>query len=152
MPAKEINSLLLYSAGKPDISAPHIARLERALPLKRYSHAIPALAKEEFSDGEIKWMFDFSDQLSDGAYDVALSKFLESHRQFILDVLSIDRDVIYYLSAQLSVDGGLAVFEIKPPRIPDDLNALPSFQFSYSVWHINAEDEAGRDGPAATLQ
>jgi hypothetical protein len=152
MSAKEITSLLFYSVGSPDISLPHIVRLKQELARKRFNHALPELAEHEFPDKQIKWMFDFSDQLDAEPYDDALSTFLESHEQFILDVLSVDPGVTYYLSAQLSIDGRLAAFEIKVPRIPNKINSTRSFQFSYFVWHVSSEDERAERNAAGTLQ
>jgi hypothetical protein len=104
---------------------------------KEYGHEIPEVKQSEIGTNDIKCIFDFTEQLrTDVTYHAALTHFMETHEQFICDILSIDDDVRYYLSALLSIDESLAVFEVKSPRIPEAINAFRTFEFDYSVWHL----------------
>jgi hypothetical protein len=153
MAMHQITSLLLYSNGSSDVSIAHIERLKHTLSSKKYSHSVPELSEREFpEDREIKWMFDFSEELESAAYDIALTKFLELHEQFILDVVSVDPGVKYLLSALLSIDENLGAFDIKIPRIPPKLAVTKAFEFSYFVWHVSSHDEEAERNPPAALQ
>jgi hypothetical protein len=55
----------------------------------------------------------------------------------------------FRLSALVHVDPNLAVFELRIPRIPSELNRLQSFSFNYWVWHsrdAGPESAASRQG------
>jgi hypothetical protein len=92
MSAKEITSLLLFAVAKAGVALPHIARLKETVKLGQYGHPVPPLLEQNYADGDIKWMFDFSSQLSDEINHQALENFLQSHERFILDVVHVDSD------------------------------------------------------------
>jgi hypothetical protein len=145
----DISSLLFYAIAESSPAQEHMALLKQALARGQYMHGVPALTQYDFEDGDIKWTFDFTDSLAGGSYHDALSKFIETHEQFILDVLAVDPAIKYELSAQLSVDASIGAFQIDIPRIPPRIAVNPSFRFGYFVWHVASD---ASDGENTTLQ
>lgn len=133
---KVVTSLLLYSVMSRQTYHSFKSRCDDIICSGRYSHEIPPRVETAAKYDNVKCSFDFSDQLSLGLiYYDAISEFLETHEQFICDVLSVDARIPVYLSALLTVDQNLAMFEVKSPKIPRAINAFCTFEFDYSVWH-----------------
>jgi hypothetical protein len=139
MPSNEkkvVTSLLLYSMIPSDALDAYLSRCADVTNGKQYGHEVPPITQNQRGTNDIKCTFDFTEQLrTDLGYHAALTDFMETHEQFICDVLSIDDRVRWALSALLNVDESLAVFEVKSPRLPKAINAFRTFEFDYFVWH-----------------
>jgi hypothetical protein len=134
--SKVVTSLLLYSVIPKQACDTYFSRCEDVIYGSPYSHDIPEITQREIGANEIKFTFDFTDHLrTDLLYYEAVSQFMETHDQFICNLLSANGSTPLYLSALLSVDQSLAVFEVKSPRIPESINPFRTFQFDYLVWH-----------------
>lgn len=140
---KNVTSLLLFSLINERLCTAYLVRSDKIIHAKSYDHEIPSRVQKKVGDDNIKCSFDFTEQLrTDLVYHEAVTHFMETHNQFICDLLSADRHTPLYLSALLNVNSNLAVFEVRSPRIPDSINMFRTFQFDYSVWHLlNAKDE-----------
>jgi hypothetical protein len=133
---KAVTSLLLYVVIPKQACDAYLSRCDDAIYSNPYSHEIPQRTQREIGANEIKYSFDFTAHLrTDLSYYEAVSQFIETHDQFICNLLSANGSIPLYLSALLSVDQSLAVFEVKSPRIPESINAFRTFQFDYFVWH-----------------
>lgn len=137
---KEVTSLLFSSEMSRDTYDRFAGKWNEFSRSKNYSHEVPPIELNLRKHGEVKCIFNFTPQI-DGAAPIenCLSDFLESHSEFIIDVLSIaGASHAFELSALVNVDAELAAFELVSPRIPASLAALPNFRFGYWVWHSPA--------------
>jgi hypothetical protein len=144
--AKVITSLLISSEIGRDVSAMLSMRFEELIQRKIYQHRIPEPEITELKDGSFKWLLDLTDHL-DGSveYCAALDQFLLLHEQFLCDLVSLETDRPFRLSALVQVDSKLAAFGLRAPRIPSELSRLQSFSFDYWVWHSCDADQANAD-------
>jgi hypothetical protein len=140
--AKAITSLLLYSEVPKGKCDSYLARCDALIGEQRYNYQIPPLTRSEIGKNHTKCSFDFTSHLPlDLRYDLSISKFMETHDRFICDLLSIDQSISVYLSALITIDPSLAVFELKSPTVPETVTAFRAFQFDYWVWHIAESGE-----------
>jgi hypothetical protein len=117
-------------------------RLHHLLQRNRYSHRVPPIEIVEADQLHNKVLFDFSEDIDRAVnYHEFLSSFMNSRDQFIHDVLLLDASSHFDLSALIHIDGDLAVFELKVPRIPPKISVANNFVFSYVVWHLSHEAE-----------
>jgi hypothetical protein len=137
---KVINSVLLC-ADVPQGMGEDLTHFLASLETDPHGHYVPPAEVVEKPNKNSRLMFDFSGEVDTHIeYSEALSLFMESHKNFIEELLSLDQGLLLELSVQLEIDESLAVFDIKCPRIPRDLNEGHRFSFTYSVWHIAAND------------
>lgn len=137
---KVINSVLLC-ADVPQGVGKDLTDFLAPLETESHGHYVSPAEVVEKPNKSSRLMFDFSGEVDAHIeYSEALSLFMESQKNFIEELPSLDQDLLLELSVQLEIDASLAVFDIKCARIPLDLNESHRFSFTYSVWHIAAND------------
>jgi hypothetical protein len=134
---KVITSLLFSSVMERDAFAILSMRFEELIRQKKYQHSVPALQNTELKDGRVKCLLDFTDRLNSSLeYCAALDQFLIQYEQLLCDIVLLEQERAFRLSALVSIDSELATFELRVPRIPSELGRFQSFSFDYWVWHI----------------
>lgn len=141
---KVITSLLFSSEMGRNASAILSMRFDELIQQKKYQHAVPALESTELKDDRVKCLLDFTDRLNSSLeYCAALDQFLIQFEQLLCDVVLLEQDRAFRLSALVHVDSKLAAFELRVPRIPSELSRFRSFSFDYWIWHnCNAGPES----------
>lgn len=133
---KRISSLLFYSFRSRANSQSYFdAYMTLAAQWGRDD--LPEIEIIDLGPDEAKCMLDMSNWLDhDIEYDSSIARLIQQYETVFRELLAVDESIICYLSAQITIDQDIKVFNLKSPRFPSSISAFENFVFEYSVWHL----------------